>query len=100
MSRLLSILTALSLILPLTGCDEASSTGRTSAIEMRRVSSSAIAAVGYSEKMQELVIRFTNGKKYSYLDVPPSVYKRLMSASSKGRHFNQNIRYQYSSHVK
>ena len=66
---------------------------------MRRqpVDSTAIAKVGYSKRRHILEIEFANGAVYRYLDVPASVYRDLMSAESKARYYDFNIRKKYRS---
>jgi len=55
-------------------------------IPRQRVESSAIAAAGY-----------VNGAIYRYLDVPSAVHRDLMSAESKARFYDSNIRRHYRS---
>jgi len=69
----------------------------TSHIPRQRVESSAIAAIGYSKRRHILEVEFTNGPIYRYLDVPPAVYRDLMSAESKARFYDSNIRRHYRS---
>src|SRR5437870_2274315 len=66
-------------------------------IPRQHVESSAIAAVGYSKRRHILEIEFVNGAIYRYLDVPPSVHRDLMSAESKARFYDSNIRRHYRS---
>jgi hypothetical protein len=66
-------------------------------IPRQRVESSAIAAVGYSKRRHILEIEFINGAIYRYLDVPPAVHRDLMSAASKTRFYDSNIRRHYRS---
>ena len=61
------------------------------------VQSSAIAKVGYSKRRHVLEIEFVNGAVYRYLDVPGTVYRDLMSAESKARFYDSNIRKHYRS---
>jgi hypothetical protein len=61
------------------------------------VQSSAIAKVGYSKRRHVLEIEFVNGAVYRYLDVPLSVHRELMSAESKARFYDSNIRKHYRS---
>jgi hypothetical protein len=61
------------------------------------VKSTAIAKVGYSKRRRILEIEFVNGAIYRYLDVAPSVYRDLMSAESKARFYDFNIRGHYRS---
>jgi hypothetical protein len=66
-----------------------------------RVSSTAIASVGYSKRRHILEIEFANGAVYRYLQVGPSVYRELMRADSKARYYVANIKGYYpSEHVR
>jgi hypothetical protein len=69
----------------------------TSRIPRQSVQSSAIAKVGYSKRRHILEIEFVNGAVYRYLDVPVIVYRDLMSAESKARFYDSNIRRHYRS---
>ena len=69
----------------------------TSHIPRQRVESTAIAAIGYSKRRQILEIEFVNGAIYRYLGVPPAVHRDLMSAESKARFYDSNIRRHYRS---
>ena len=62
-------------------------------VEMVRVSSSAIRAVGYDGST--LTVEFRSGRTYDHPHVPPGVYHGLMSASSKGAYYNEHIRGKY-----
>ena len=68
-------------------------------IPRQRVESTAIAAVGYSKRLHILEIEFINGAIYRYLEVPPAVHRDLMSADSKARFYDSNIRGRYHSVV-
>ncbi len=61
---------------------------------MQPVSSSNIAAIGYENGI--LHIRFHSGGLYEYSDVPESVYRGLMSASSHGQYFHAHIKSNYA----
>lgn len=61
-------------------------------IPRQPVESTAIAKIGYSKRRHILEIEFVNGAVYRYLDVPPTVYRDLMSAESKARFYDANIR--------
>lgn len=67
-------------------------------MDMLPVISSNLDSVGYDAMSKTLYVRFHSGKSYSYSNVPESVYRGLMEASSKGRYFAANIRdsYQYT----
>jgi hypothetical protein len=70
-------------------------------IPRQHVDSTAIAKVGYSKRRHVLEIEFANGAIYRYLDVPPSVYHDLISAGSKARFYDFNIKGKYRSlHVR
>ena len=69
----------------------------TSRIPRQSVQSTAIAKVGYSKRRHILEIEFVNGAVYRYSDVPLSVYHDLMSAESKARFYDSNIRKHYPS---
>jgi hypothetical protein len=69
----------------------------TSHIPRQPVDSTAIAKIGYSKRRHILEIEFVNGSVYRYLDVPPAVYRDLMSAESKARFYDSHIRRHYHS---
>ena len=69
----------------------------TSHIPHQRVESTAIAAIGYSKRRHILEIEFANGAVYRYLDVPPAIYRGLMSAGSKARFYDFNVKGHYRS---
>ena len=70
-------------------------------IQREPIASSAISAVGYSKRLHALEIEFRNGAIYRYLNVPPSVHGALISAPSKTRFYDENIRGKYRSiHVR
>ena len=64
---------------------------------MRRteVDSTTMRSVGYDSAQQILEIEFTSGAIYPYLEVPATVFDKLMQAESKGRYFSQEIRDDY-----
>jgi hypothetical protein len=68
-----------------------------SRIPRQPVESTAIAKIGYSKRRHILEIEFVNGAVYRYLDVPSIVYRNLMSAESKARFYDSNIRRHYRS---
>jgi hypothetical protein len=69
----------------------------TSHIPRQRVQSSALASIGYSKRLHILEIEFVNGAIYRYDQVPLSVYRDLMSADSKARYYDANIKGHYHS---
>jgi hypothetical protein len=68
-----------------------------SRIPRQPVQSTAIAKVGYSKRRHILEIEFVNGAIYRYFDVPPAVHRDLMSADSKARFYDFNIKGRYRS---
>ena len=69
----------------------------TSRIRRQPVESTAIAKIGYSKRRHILEIEFVNCAVYRYLDVPVTVYRDLISAESKARFYDSNIRRHYRS---
>jgi hypothetical protein len=67
-----------------------------SEIPTQKVSSSDIAAVGYDEATQTLVIEFHATGVYRYFSVPKSVYEALLTTSSPGKLFLQQIKGKYA----
>jgi len=63
--------------------------------EMIGVSSSNLRSVGYDSETMILTIEFNSGGCYHYSGVPKYVHEGLMSASSHGIYFHENIRYNY-----
>ena len=61
---------------------------------MKRISvdSSNLESVGYDAERRVLEIEFSNSSVYQYYGVPESVYRGLMSASSHGQYFDQEIK--------
>jgi len=51
------------------------------------VDSTIILSAGYDPQMRTLEIQFQDGRVYAYLEVPPVVYRDLLSAESAGRYF-------------
>lgn len=61
------------------------------------VVSTGIAAIGYSKRRHILEIEFVNGAVYRYSQVEPAVYRELMTAPSKARYYDTNVRGKYLS---
>ncbi|MGH8523946.1 MAG: KTSC domain-containing protein [Gammaproteobacteria bacterium] len=59
------------------------------------VESSTLGSAGHDAQSAVLELQFRNGAIYQYFLVPPSVYRDLLGARSKGGYFNQNIRGRY-----
>jgi len=63
-------------------------------MEMLRVHSRAITAVGYDPATNRMKIAFKQGKTYDFCRVPLNVYQGLIKAPSKGGCFSSNRTYQ------
>ena len=63
-------------------------------MKMIPVYSSNINSVGYENNT--LYIQFNNGSVYAYYNVPESVYRGLMNASSHGKYHAAYIKNSYS----
>lgn len=56
------------------------------------IDSSVIKSIAYFEKLNLLVIEFTQNKFYSYYDFRNSDFIEFINSPSKGVHFNTQIR--------
>jgi hypothetical protein len=65
-------------------------------MEMTKVASSVIAAVGYDHTTQRMQIRFKEGRTYTFCRVPSKVFEGLVAASSKGAYFDRYIKGHFS----
>jgi hypothetical protein len=65
-------------------------------MDRRRVTSSSLAAIGYSMADAVLEVEFKHGPVYQYLSVPPGVFAAFLTAESKGTFFNQSVKDHYS----
>lgn len=61
-------------------------------MEMVRVVSSAMDAVGYDKDKQQLFIAFKQDDTYTFCRVPESIYQGLLSAGSKGSYYDNFIK--------
>jgi predicted aconitase len=70
-------------------------------ISRQIVHSRALAAVGYSKRLHALEVEFVSGAVYRYSNVPPQIYRDLLSAASKAQFYDTNVRGHFPSvHVK
>ena len=61
--------------------------------EMEFVDSSNVEAIGYDSGSQELHVRFLkSGETYVYYNVDEWVFQEFLSADSKGKYLNANIK--------
>jgi lysyl-tRNA synthetase class 2 len=65
-------------------------------VEMLRVSSSSVAAVGYDEQAEDLFVEYISSGTYIYAGVPMPVYEDLMRSPSVGVFVNQVIKPTYT----
>ena len=61
-------------------------------MERQSVVSSNIASLGYDPDSRVLEVEFKRGDVYQYLDVPETVYQRLLRATSVGRAFQAIVK--------
>jgi hypothetical protein len=64
-------------------------------MEMIRVSSSAMSAIGYDPRSRRMKITFTQGHTYDFCGVPQQVFDELLEAPSKGTYYNDHIKDRY-----
>lgn len=63
--------------------------------EMKAVSSSNIAELGYDETNQNVYVRFLNGTVYVYKGVPSQEFEGLFNAPSIGSYLHRNFKNVY-----
>ena len=61
----------------------------------KRVDSSAIAAIGYDDRLNVIEVEFTTGRIYDYFMVPPFIHDELIHADSICRYFNRTVKPKY-----
>lgn len=64
-------------------------------IEMRLVSSSNVASLGYDEQNQIAYVRFLNDSLYIYKGVPQHEFDNLLNAPSVGSYLHRNFKNVY-----
>ena len=64
-------------------------------MEMIRVNSTAIMAIGYDEQSMRMKITFQQGHTYDFCRVPKNIFEGLRRASSKGTYYNSHIKDRY-----
>ena len=60
--------------------------------EMKKVESSQIHSIGYDPEAKELHVEFKTGARYSYADVPASLWRDFDESKSKGTFFHKLIK--------
>lgn len=68
--------------------------------EMKEVSSSNIAAVGYKSETKELYVRFLTGAVYKYAEVPKTIYDGIFTADSVGCYINKSVKKVYTTYTR
>ena len=64
-------------------------------MEMTKVESSNIKAIGYDSETKRLRVQFASGGIYEYADVAGEVADEFMNAESAGKFFHKKIRNMY-----
>lgn len=64
-------------------------------MEMIRVFSTAITAIGYDPASQRMKITFQQGHTYDFCRVPAHIHQGLMQSASKGSYYNAYIKDRY-----
>jgi hypothetical protein len=60
-------------------------------MDLQRVTSSNLQAIGYDEQSKTLRILFLGGAVYDYFNVPVSLHRSLMTSHSKGHFFQEHV---------
>ncbi|MCC4616573.1 KTSC domain-containing protein [Xanthomonas campestris pv. asclepiadis] len=64
-------------------------------MDMIRVTSAAISAIGYDPTSMRMKIKFVQGHTYDFCGVLLHVFQGRRDADSKGRYYNDHIRDRY-----
>ena len=64
-------------------------------MQMVRVNSSAIVALGYDEQTARMRIQFQQVHSYDFCRVPPNVHAAFMRLYSYGIYYNEHIKDRY-----
>lgn len=65
-------------------------------MERKKVSSSRIRSVGYSERDRTLEVELNDGSIFEYSGVSPEVHRRLMAAPSIVSYYHDKIEEEFS----
>lgn len=68
-------------------------------MRLTRVNSLALDAVGYESAERLLVVRFTSGETYEYLDVDRALYEGLMTAAHPWTEYGERVKRHEFRHV-
>jgi hypothetical protein len=61
-------------------------------MQMNKIKSTNLSAVGYDGSKSILRLEFNDGSIYEYFEVPQTIYLCLLSSKSKGNFFYKNIK--------
>jgi len=64
-------------------------------MEMKRLNATGLKAAGYDERDRKLVIETTSGT-FEYANVPPEIYRRLMSSPSPASYYKDAIEEEFT----
>jgi len=64
-------------------------------MDMIRVHSTAIRAIGYDPETSKMKIAFITSGTYTYCRVPPTLFEAFLKASSKGIFYKKHIAKRY-----
>lgn len=95
--RLIYFVPALLLVRQTLLANDPSSARVVSHIPRHHIASTALRSIGYSKRRHILEVEFVNGAIYRYYEVAPSVYQALLTADSKARYYDFNIKHKYLS---
>jgi len=65
-------------------------------IKMLPVNSVAIKSIGYLADSGRLGVRFYNGKRYTFINVPEKTANEFFNAASVGAYFVKNIKNKFT----
>jgi hypothetical protein len=66
-------------------------------VKREPLDSSSLRSVGYDPSAHVLEVEFRNGGVYQYLEVPDEEFEGFITAPSKGRYLNTEIKARYPS---
>lgn len=65
-------------------------------MDMKRVSSGRLRAIGYDAKLQRLRVQFDDGSTFEYDGVGGEIWRRLSTAGSAWSIFRDNVEEEYT----
>ena len=61
-------------------------------MQLTKVNSTQIAAIGYNQNTKELFIEYKNNAVYKYINVPETVYNGILAAKSVGKYVSEYVK--------